>query len=429
MSNIENKEQNPFAISNSNEGHKRVISRYRKENIFRILGKSAIVVSLSFLTFLIVNIFISGTPAFFQTQIKIPVQFGSAALVEQVKEISDEPDYEKIVKESLKAHFPDIESRKDKISLYRMVANCAAYEIQAFVRKNKGLTEKQSDMWITASSDVDMYVKNKEAGDGKLNKKQVELVDRLIKEDRLETGFNWRFFAIGDSREPEQAGILGAFIGSFMTIIVCMLVSFPIAVFAAIYLEEFAPKNKFTDILEVSVNNLAAVPSIVYGLLGLAVFLNIFGMPRSSSLVGGVTLAMLILPIIIIATRNSLKSVPPSVKDAASALGASPMQVLFHHTLPLAMPGIMTGTIIGIARAIGETAPLLMIGMVAFIVDVPTTVTDSATSLTVQIYLWADSPEAGFAQKTSAAIMVLLFFLGAMNLLAVYLRKKFEHKW
>ena len=233
----------------------------------------------------------------------------------------------------------------------------------------------------------------------------------------------------GDSREPEQAGIWGAIVGSALTLVVTMLLSVPIGVAAAVYLEEFAPKNRWTDLIEVNINNLAAVPSIIFGLLGLAVFLGFFGLPRSAPLVGGLVMALMTLPVIIIASRVALKAVPPSIREAALGVGASPLQTVTHHVLPLALPGILTGTIIGMARALGETAPLLMIGMVAFIVDIPHGLTDSATALPVQIYMWADSPERAFTERTSAAIMILLGFLILMNGLAVFLRKKFERRW
>ncbi|MBX2837004.1 MAG: phosphate ABC transporter permease PstA, partial [Gammaproteobacteria bacterium] len=241
--------------------------------------------------------------------------------------------------------------------------------------------------------------------------------------------FNRTFFTNGDSREPEQAGVRAALIGSAYTLLITFLLSFPVAVAAAIYLEEFAPQNKWTDLVEVNINNLAAVPSIVFGLLGLAVFINFFGLPRSAPLVGGIVLSLMTLPTIIISSRAALKSVPPSIREAARGLGASPLQVVFHHVLPLAMPGILTGTIIGLAQALGESAPLLMIGMVAFIVDIPASVTDPATALPVQVFLWADSPERAFVERTSAAIMVLLGFLVVMNALAVILRKRFERRW
>jgi phosphate transport system permease protein len=250
-----------------------------------------------------------------------------------------------------------------------------------------------------------------------------------VERDQLELAFNTGFFTNGDSRDPEQAGVLGALVGSMLTLAVTLLLSFPIGVAAAIYLEEFEARNRWTDLIEVNINNLAAVPSIVFGLLGLAVFLNFFGMPRSAPLVGGFVLTLLTLPTIIIASRVSLKSVPPSIREAALGMGASKLQMVSHHVLPLAMPGMLTGTIIGMARALGETAPLLMIGMVAFIVDVPGSLSDPATALPVQIFLWADSPERAFLERTSAAIIVLLAFLIVMNATAVILRNRYERRW
>ena len=257
----------------------------------------------------------------------------------------------------------------------------------------------------------------------------VTWVNALAGEGRVKKKFNTIFFTAGDSREPEQAGIGGAVAGSFFTLLVTLALAFPIGVAAALYLEEFAPKNRWTDLIEVNINNLAAVPSIVFGLLGLAVFINFFGLPRSAPLVGGLVLTLMTLPTIIIASRAALKSVPPSIREAALGVGASKMQAMFHHILPLAMPGMLTGTIIGMAQALGETAPLLMIGMVAFIVDIPSGPLDPAAVLPVQIFLWADSPERAFVEKTSAAIIVLLGFLIAMNALAVILRKRFERRW
>ena len=262
-----------------------------------------------------------------------------------------------------------------------------------------------------------------------LLKDQIAWIDVLKSQERIHKEFNTVFLTRGDSREPESAGIWGAVKGSGLTLLVTILLSLPIGVAAAVYLEEFAPRNRWTDLIEVNINNLAAVPSIVFGLLGLAVFINLFGIPRSSPLVGGLVLTLMTLPVIIIAGRSALKSVPPSVREAALGVGASPMQMVIDHVLPLAMPGMLTGAIIGLARALGESAPLLMIGMVAFIVDVPGSLTDPATVLPVQIYLWADSPERAFIERTSAAILVLLAFLILMNGIAVYFRKRYERRW
>ena len=263
----------------------------------------------------------------------------------------------------------------------------------------------------------------------RLNDQQLAWISQLQDQGRIESRLNTRFLTGGDSREPEQAGMFGALIGSALSLLVCFLLSFPVGVLAAVYLEEFATKNQLSRIIEVNINNLAAVPSIVFGLLGLAILLNYFGMPRSTPLVGGTVLALMTLPTIIIASRAALRAVPPSVREAAIGLGASKVQTTFHHVAPLALPGMLTGAIIGMAQALGETAPLLMIGMVAFIVDVPQSITDVATALPVQIFLWADSPERGFMEKTSAAIMVLVVFLVLMNLAAITLRRRLERRW
>ena len=265
--------------------------------------------------------------------------------------------------------------------------------------------------------------------DRPINDKQVSWINFMVENKMIERKFNINFFYKGDSRNAEEAGILGAIVGSFFVILVAIIVAFPVGVMSAIYLEEFAPKNKITNIIEVNINNLAAVPSIVFGLLGLAIFLNFFGLPRSSPLAGGLVLALMTLPTIIISSRVAIKSVPPSIREAAMGIGASKMQSVFHHVIPLAVPGILTGTIIGMARALGETAPLLMMGMVAFIVDVPQSITDPSTVLPAQIFLWSDQPERGFEEKTAAATIILLVFLLTMNALAVFLRYKYERKW
>jgi phosphate transport system permease protein len=300
--------------------------------------------------------------------------------------------------------------------------------------ENPALIGQTLSLWVPADDDVDMLLKGHIKREGaeserRLKDNQLRWIDQMWEQGRMEKRFNTTFFTAGDSRDPELAGIWGAVSGSFLTLIVTLLLSFPIGVAAAVYLEEFAPKNHLTDIIEVNINNLAAVPSIVFGLLGLAMFINLFGLPRSAPLVGGLVLSLMTLPTIIIASRAALKSVPPSIREAALGVGASPQQAMMYHVLPLAMPGILTGTIIGMAQALGETAPLLMIGMVAFIVDIPGNVFDPSTVLPVQIFLWADSPERAFVERTSAAIMVLLTFLIAMNAIAVVLRKRFERRW
>ena len=286
-------------------------------------------------------------------------------------------------------------------------------------------------LWVLADDDIDTYYKSwldGEPYDARLTDKQVAWIHELHDQGKLRLQFNSNLFTRGDSREPEQAGIRGAVMGSLLTLILTLILSFPIGS-AAIYLEEFAPKNRWTDFIEVNINNLAAVPSIIFGLLGLAIFINFFHVPRSVPIVGGLVLTLMTLPTIIITSRAAIKSVPPSIREAALGMGASKYQVVLHHVLPLALPGMLTGAIIGMAQALGETAPLLMIGMVAFIVDIPAGFTDPATVLPVQIFLWADSPERAFIEKTSAAIMVLLSFLIVMNTTAVWLRKRLERRW
>jgi phosphate transport system permease protein len=299
--------------------------------------------------------------------------------------------------------------------------------------KDPGMVGRTVRVALPAAADIDVLIKAgipvSPEGRHRVADNQLTWIKALQSQGRIDLRFNWTFLTAGDSREPELAGIRGAVVGSFFALIVTLSLSFPMGVATAVYLEEFAPRNRWTDLIEVNINNLAAVPSIVFGLLGLAVFLNLFGLPRSAPLVGGLVLTLMTLPTIIIAGRSALKSVPPSIREAALGVGASKMQMVAHHVFPLALPGMLTGTIIGMARALGETAPLLMIGMVAFIVDVPGSITDPSTVLPVQIYLWADSPERAFVERTSAAIMVLLLFLVVMNAGAILLRKRFEQRW
>lgn len=405
--------------------------RYRKERRFRLFGLSAIIASISFLGLLFITIGANGWTAFEQTEILLDIHFDAAQF--DVANLSS-VNYGALVKQSMRDMFPEVKGRKDKRRLYKIVSSGAVYVLQKMVLQDSSIIGSTQKLWLPADDEVDMFVKGRISrdtaeGDRRLNNKQIGWIDQLVAAGRLEKKFNTTFFTAGDSREPELAGIRGAAVGSLFTLAVTLLLSFPIGVATAVYLEEFAPRNKWTDLVEININNLAAVPSIVFGLLGLAVFLNILGMPRSAPLVGGLVLTLMTLPTIIIASRASLKSVPPSIREAALGIGASKMQAITHHILPLAMPGMMTGTIIGMAQALGETAPLLMIGMVAFIVDVPGAITDPSTVLPVQIYLWADSPERAFVERTSAAIMVLLAFLIGMNAIAVYLRKKFERRW
>jgi len=405
--------------------------RYRAEKRFRFYGIVAILLSMIFLAFLFISIAANGYTAFQQTFVQLDIHLDPEML--DAGSLAD-ANYQGLVKQSLAEMFPEVTTRKEKRQLYGMVSNGAAYQLQDFVRENQNRIGSVIQIWVPADDDVDMVAKGHIRRDvpepeRRVKDNQMAWIDRFQEQGRLEKRFNRTFFTAGDSREPELAGIRGAVAGSFYTLIVTLLLSFPIGVAAAVYLEEFAPKNRWTDIIEVNINNLAAVPSIVYGLLGLAVFLNFFGLPRSVPLVGGLVLTLMTLPTIIIASRAALKSVPPSIREAALGVGASRTQMVMHHVLPLALPGMLTGTIIGMAQALGETAPLLMIGMVAFIVDIPGGFTDPATVLPVQIFLWADSPERAFLERTSAAIMVLLAFLVTMNALAVFLRKKFERRW
>ena len=405
--------------------------RYRAEKRFRLYGLMAIVASMLFLSIVFVSIFANGYTAFQQTFIRLDVFFDPEILDQQALKTAN---YQGLVRKALQQMFPDVAGRRDKRLLAGMVSTGASYKLRNQVLDNPEVIGQTLSVWVPADDDLDMYAKGRidltrPENERRINDKQASWIRQLESEERIAKRFNSIFFQAGDSRDPELAGIWGAMVGSFYTLVVTLLLSFPIGIASAIYLEEFAPKNKWTDVIEVNINNLAAVPSIVFGLLGLAVFLNFFGMPRSAPLVGGLVLTLMTLPTIIIASRASLKSVPPSIREAALGVGASKMQMIVHHVLPLAMPGMLTGTIIGMAQALGETAPLLMIGMVAFIVDIPGGFTSPSTVLPVQIFLWADSPERAFVERTSAAIMVLLAFLVVMNATAVYLRKRFEIRW
>jgi phosphate transport system permease protein len=334
----------------------------------------------------------------------------------------------------LRDQFPDVSGRRDKRALYKILSIGASDEVQKRVIANPYLVSTRLSLDVPLSDDIDLMLKGLidrtlPESDRSVSDRALAWVDKLLAEDRISRKFAVALFANGDSREPEMAGIRGALAGSLWTLLVTLIVSFPLGVLAAIYLEEVAPKNRATALIEVNINNLAAVPSIVYGLLGLAVFINFFHLPRSAPLVGGLVLALMTLPRIIIPTRAAFASIPPSIREAALGVGASRTQVIMHHVLPLAMPGILTGTIIGLAQAAGETAPLLMIGMMAFIVDVPGDVTGKATVLPAQIYMWANNPERAFVARTSAGIVVLLTLLLVVNATAIYFRRRFEKRW
>lgn len=411
--------------------------RYARERRFKFMGLAAIGIAVLALVMLLVSVVVQGAGAFWRTEVTLPVNLSIEML--EIKSAEDikglqRSNFSGLLKKSVRGLFPEVKKRKAKKKLAELVSPGAAFLLRDRVLENPSVIGQVREITLPLADDFNMLAKGRIDRDGpatrrRISDQQIEWFDTLVADGRISTVFNWDFFRLGDSSYPATAGIWGAVVGSFLTIVVTLTLAFPIGVAAALYLEEFAPKNRWTDLVEVNINNLAAVPSIVFGLLGLAIFLNVFGMPRSAPLVGGVVLALMTLPTIIIASRAALKAVPPSIREAALGVGASKMQAVFHHALPLAMPGILTGTIIGLAQALGETAPLLMIGMVAFIVDIPGGVTDPAAVLPVQIFLWADSPERGFAEKTAAAIMVLLAFLICMNLLAVILRRRFERRW
>lgn len=417
-----------------NAGLKR---RYRSERMFKMYGLVAIAIALGMLALLFITIGGRAIPAFTQTFVTFDVLLDEETIDPngaRTPEVLSTANYQAVVREALRQTFPEVTGRRDRRELYRMISSGAPFEVRELVMADPSLIGSVISISVPFSADLDQLAKGSISrdvpeDDRRVSDKQIEWFDHFAAQDQVETRFNWALMTNGDSREPELAGIWGAVVGSFYTLLITLVLSFPIGVAAAIYLEEFAPKNRLTDIIEVNINNLAAVPSIVFGLLGLAMFINFFGLPRSAPLVGGLVLSLMTLPTVIIASRAALMSVPPSIREAALGLGASRLQVIFHHVFPLAMPGMLTGTIIGMARALGESAPLLMIGMVAFIVDIPGGPSDPATVLPVQIFLWADAPERAFVERTSAAVLVLLGFLILMNGLAVWLRSKFEQRW
>ena len=483
-----------------------IARRYASERRFKFMGAAALVITASFLAFLMSDIVIKGFPAFFEHRAIVEVTV-DAGKVDAAKPMAG--DFDGIVKDAFRALHPNVTARADRKALNGILSQGAADDLRDLVLADPTLIGKTLKVPALLSDDADLYFKGMQTGvktlpgtgtlqiakaddtyvitgdtqglsqgqiiranggalrvtalegstvlaealvapetlntatagqwdtltlsvketERRVNDRQVVWMEQLRSSGAIEKSIAWRFFSSGDSREAELAGLKGALVGSLFTVAVSLLLALPLGIAAAIYLEQFAPKNKLTDLIEVNINNLAAVPSIIFGLLGLAVFLNFFGLPRSAPLVGGLVLALLVLPTIIIAARAALKAVPPSITEAALGVGASKQQAVFQHVLPLAVPGILTGTILGLARAFGETAPLLMIGMVAFIADVPQGVNDAATVLPVQIYLWSDLPEIAFQSKTAAAILVLMVVLFSLNAIAIYLRKRFERRW
>ena len=415
----------------------RLRRRRRAERRFRFYGLAAVGLALTMLVFLFVSIVRQGYSAFTEHVITVTVALNPAVVDPDGRRDAQSlssADYQSLVRESLAALFPDVSGRTERRLLFGLLGNGASIRLRDLVMREPARIGTTVVIEAPLDDEADRFLKGLISPDvpeteRRIKDLQIVWLKELHARGNIHARFNFTLFTAGDSREPELAGILGAVVGSFYLMLTTLLLSFPIGVAAAVYLEEFAPCNRFTDLIEVNINNLAAVPSVVFGLLGLAVFLDFFGLPRSASLVGGLVLSLIILPTIIIAARAALKAVPPSIREAALGVGASKMQSILHHVLPLAVPGIMTGTIIGMAHALGESAPLLVIGMVAFIVDVPVTPLDPTTVLPVQIYLWADSAERAFVERTAAAIMVLLIFLIAMNALAVIIRKKFERQW
>ena len=400
--------------------------RYRRERIYKNLGLGAIPLSLAFLAFLIISISYKGISSFQRTEIQFNIE---ASWVTEAN-----GNALTILKRLVKETLPNVTGRKARREANGLLGANAEDELNATLKGFGSEIPPTFTLWLPSSDNMDMAFKgglvSLEEGDQQgLSKRQQTWALFLAEEDHLQKSFSLGFLTNGDSRDAERAGIGGALLGSMFTLGICLVLSFVIGTMAAIYLEEFSRKNMWTSFLEVNINNLASVPSIIFGLLGLAIFLNTFGMPRSSSLVGGLVLFLMTLPTVIITSRVALQSVPPSIREAALALGATKIQMAFQQVVPLALPGMLTGTILGMARALGETAPLLMIGMVAFIADPPSNILDSATTLPVQVFLWSDSPERAFAEKTAGAIMVLIVFLILMNLTAVLLRKKFEKKW
>jgi phosphate transport system permease protein len=401
----------------------RVRKRYAAERRFRLMGFLAIGLSVAFLAFLLATMAWKGVGGFSQTEARVAIDFPRSDLILDPAALKGPEAGQTVASADLEAVLGQAAIANYGEGAAELFGGSSVRALGRALIKDPSLLSRRADLWLPVASSVDVAAKSE--GDDVAER----LVSELRAKDGLKRRFNVDFLTASDATDPSVVGVWGALKGSFLTIIVTMGLAFPIGVLAALYLEEFAARNRWTDLIEVSINNLAAVPSIIFGLLGLAVFLNFMHLPRSAPLVGGLTLALMTMPVIVIAGRNAIKSVPPSIRDAALGVGASKMQVVFHHVLPLALPGILTGTIIGMARALGETAPLLMIGMRAFIAAPPRGITEPASVLPVQIFLWSDEVDRGFVEKTSAAIIVLLIFMLLMNGLAIYLRNRFERRW
>lgn len=414
--------------------------RHAAERRFRFYGVVAIVIGLGFLAVLLASIVGKGYTAFVQTAITVPVEF-TAEIIDKDNERASNPrvlvsaNYPVIARNAVaKALGVSLDDKAAMREVAKFVSDGSRANLREIVMADPSVVGTTRDVTLLAAADIDSANKGQidlsvPQDKRKVSDQQVAWLEQLKSEGAISTPFNWGLLTFGASSRPETAGLGVALVGSLYMMAIVLLCALPIGVAASIYLEEFAKKNRFTDFIEVNINNLAAVPSIVYGLLGLAVFINFFGLPRSAPIVGGLVLTLMTLPTIIIATRAALRSVPPSIRSAALGIGASRMQMVFDHVLPLATPGILTGTIIGLARALGETAPLLLIGMVAFVADRPTTPLDPATALPVQIYMWANEAERAFVERTQGAVLVLLIFLALMNLAAILLRRRFERRW
>ncbi|MGE4430142.1 MAG: phosphate ABC transporter permease PstA [Sphingobium sp.] len=402
---------------------KRIAARYASERRFRLIGLFSIMLSAGFLAFLLISMLGNGLSGFIRTEIAVKIDFPSAPSIIDPDMLKG-PNADQAL---ANANLPIVTAQAADATLgeggQAFLSSSAWLTVRDAIKADPGILQRSAILHLPASAEIDLAAKGHGSAAAESD------YARLKQQGHISRAFNTTFLTSSDATDPTQVGIWGAFKGSLLTMLVTLLLSFPVGVLAALYLEEYAPRNRWTDMIEVSINNLAAVPSIIFGLLGLALFLNVMHMPRSAPLVGGLTMALMTMPVIVIAGRNAIKAVPPSIRDAARGIGASPVQVVFHHVLPLALPGILTGTIIGMARALGETAPLLMIGMRAFIASAPGGVTAPATVLPVQIFLWSDEVSKGFIEKTSAAIIVLLLFLLSMNSIAIYLRNKFEKRW
>jgi phosphate transport system permease protein len=403
--------------------HRQTRRRYAAERRFQALGFAAIAVSVLFLAFLLYSMAEKGIGGFVHYEAELPIDFLKSDLFLDPATLKGGDAERTVMATDLEGAISRAATAAYGRGAANMFGDSAIRTLAREIVERPDMLSGTATVWLPVASNIDIAAKDN--GDAASE----QIVAQLEAKHALRSAFNGNFFRGSDATDPSAAGVWGALKGSFLTIIVTMALAFPIGVLAAIYLEEFAPRNRWTDAIEVSINNLAAVPSIIFGLLGLALFLNVMELPRSAPLVGGMTLALMTMPVIVIAGRNAIKTVPPSIRDAALGVGASKLQVTFHHVLPLALPGILTGTIIGLARALGETAPLLMIGMRAFIATPPDGITDPATVLPVQIFLWSDEIDRGFVEKTSAAIIVLLLFMLLMNGLAIYLRNRFERRW